>query len=161
MSSWENNVSRAGNNWKHVGKLGNIVSGTKMFLNFVSATMFIHIFINFLQGAMRNIFSESLTKPNPVEGNKSILRRRSFVSQWFWVFVNKALGENRAIRPVVFCFFRSIRALLCLDYPKDALCQFHLTALLKWSHELGDSHCLLVYTVYIADTLWGWWLKYS
>ena len=52
MLNRENNVSRAGNIWKHVGKLGNIVSATKMFLNllgnifaswetnFVSATMF-------------------------------------------------------------------------------------------------------------------------
>ena len=48
----ENNVSCAENIWKHVGKLGNIVSATKIFLNllenifaareanFVSATMF-------------------------------------------------------------------------------------------------------------------------
>ena len=54
MSNRENNVSRVGNIWKPVavGKLGNIVSATKMFLNllgnisasweanFVSATMF-------------------------------------------------------------------------------------------------------------------------
>ena len=52
MPNGENNVSRVGNIWKHVGKLGNIVSATKMFLNllgnifasweanFVSATMF-------------------------------------------------------------------------------------------------------------------------
>ena len=34
MSNWgENNVSRAGNTQKHVGKLGNIASATKMFLN--------------------------------------------------------------------------------------------------------------------------------
>ena len=52
MPNLENNVSRAGNISKHVGKLGNIVSATKMFLNllgnifasweanFVSTTMF-------------------------------------------------------------------------------------------------------------------------
>ena len=52
MPNRENTVSRAGNIWKHVGKLGNIISATKMFLiflgnifaswevNFVSATMF-------------------------------------------------------------------------------------------------------------------------
>ena len=52
MHNRENNVSRGGNIRKHVGKLGNIVSATKMFLNllgnnfasweanFVSATMF-------------------------------------------------------------------------------------------------------------------------
>ena len=34
MPNRENNVSRAGNVWKHVGKLGNnIVSATKMFRN--------------------------------------------------------------------------------------------------------------------------------
>ena len=33
MPNRENNVSRAGNTSKHVGKLGNIVSVTKMFLN--------------------------------------------------------------------------------------------------------------------------------
>ena len=35
MPNRENNVSRAANIWKHVGKLGNIVSVTKMFLNFL------------------------------------------------------------------------------------------------------------------------------
>ena len=52
MPNRENNVSRAGNTSKHVGKLGNIVATTKMFLNslenifssweanFVSATTF-------------------------------------------------------------------------------------------------------------------------
>ena len=52
MPNQENNVSRTGNAQKHVGKLGNIVSATKMFLNllgnifaswkanFFSATMF-------------------------------------------------------------------------------------------------------------------------
>ena len=52
MPNRENNVSRAENISKHMGKLGNIVSTTKMFLNFlgnifssqeanfVSATMF-------------------------------------------------------------------------------------------------------------------------
>ena len=52
MPNREKNVSRDGNIWKHVSKLGNIVSSTKMFLNllgsifasweenFVSVTMF-------------------------------------------------------------------------------------------------------------------------
>ena len=35
MLNRENNVSHAGNIWKHVRKLGNIVSATKMFLNFL------------------------------------------------------------------------------------------------------------------------------
>ena len=55
MPNWENNVSRVGNISKHVGKLGNIVSATKMFLNLlrnifasweansVSATMFTEV----------------------------------------------------------------------------------------------------------------------
>ena len=33
MSNRENNVSRAGNTQKHVGKLGNTVSATAIFLN--------------------------------------------------------------------------------------------------------------------------------
>ena len=52
MPNQENNVSRTGNAQKHVGKLGSIVSATKMFLHllgnifasweaiFFSATMF-------------------------------------------------------------------------------------------------------------------------
>ena len=55
MPNRENNVSRAGNTRKHMGRLGNIVSATKMFLNllrnilnsweanFVSATMFTEV----------------------------------------------------------------------------------------------------------------------
>ena len=35
MPNRENNVSRVENIWKHVGKLGNIGSGIKMFLNFL------------------------------------------------------------------------------------------------------------------------------
>ena len=33
MPNRENNVSRAYDTWKHLGKLGNIVSTTKLFLN--------------------------------------------------------------------------------------------------------------------------------
>ncbi|CAB3987201.1 ADP-ribosyl cyclase cyclic ADP-ribose hydrolase-like [Paramuricea clavata] len=39
--------------------------------------------------------------------------------------------ESRGIKSSCVDDPLSIRALLCLDYPKDALCQFHLTALLK------------------------------
>ena len=61
MPNRENNASRGGNIWNRVGKLGNIVFATKMFLNFlgnifgsweanfVSATMFPEV------GKQRNI----------------------------------------------------------------------------------------------------------
>ena len=93
MSNWgENNVSRAGNTQKHVGKLGNIASATKMFLNLLG---------NILASCMGRKFRFCNNLFLWWASSETLMGNIMFLQQYFLVFPGLKSSFSYFVRVVV------------------------------------------------------------